>query len=204
MGRTSGLTGERLAGGESIPGSCVNAGGVVSAEMDDMCAVLSGMGQSVRRFLFGMCGDWHVAEDLAQESLLKAWRSRASFGGRANVRTWVFGIARNAWIDHLRRRSVRERQQAMIEARELQKRPATCDPAASAARDEFSVQMARALTRLPDEQREALAMRESDGLTFAEIARLLEVPVGTVKSRVRYALMKLADELRAFAPEQTS
>ena len=64
--------------------------------------------------------------------------------------------------------------------------------------------MALAMTSLPPEQREALAMRESDGLTFIEIARLLDLPVATVKSRVRYALTKLANELRAFAPEQAS
>jgi RNA polymerase sigma-70 factor (ECF subfamily) len=64
--------------------------------------------------------------------------------------------------------------------------------------------MELALARLPGVQREVLAMRESDGLTFSEIARLLELPVATVKSRVRYALTKLANELRAFAPEQAS
>jgi len=193
-----------LAGGESILGSFVNAGGAVSPEMDEMRAALSGLGPAVRRFLFGMCGDWHVAEDLAQESLLKAWRSRANFGGRARVRTWVFGIARNAWIDYLRRSRVRQRQRATIESEQLATVPAASGPVACAVRQEFSTEMESALTKLPDKQREALAMRESDGLTFAEIARLIEVPVGTVKSRVRYALMKLADELKAFAPEHTS
>jgi len=191
-----------LAGVESITGGSVDIRGAAPLDADEMRAAVSGVGESVRRFVFGMCGDWHVAEDLAQESLLKAWRSRASFDGRANVRTWVFAIARNTWLDYLRRRRVRGVEETMDQATAtVSKVPG---PFASASRREFSTQMESALTRLTSEQREALAMRESGGLTFPQIARLLELPVSTVKSRVRYALMKLADELRAFAPEQTS
>ena len=61
-----------------------------------------------------------------------------------------------------------------------------------------------ALGTLPAAQREALALRESEGLTFRQIADLLKVPAATVKSRVRYALIKLADELKAFRPELAS
>jgi RNA polymerase sigma-70 factor (ECF subfamily) len=191
-----------LAGGESITGGSVDVGGVAPLDAEDMRAALSDAGRTVRRFLFGMCGDWDVAEDLAQESLLKAWRSRANFNGRANVRTWVFSIARNAWIDHLRRRRVRGVEETMDQAATTASMVPS--PVASASRREFSTQMELALARLPGVQREVLAMRESDGLTFSEIARLLELPVATVKSRVRYALTKLANELRAFAPEQAS
>lgn len=191
-----------MAAGESIMGGSANVGGIGPLDADEMRAAVSDTGPAVRRFLFGMCNDWHVAEDLAQESLLKAWRSRANFDRRANVRTWVFAIARNAWIDYLRRRRVRGVEETMEQAAATISR--TPGPVASASGREFSVQMELALASLPPDQREALAMRESDGLSFAEIARLLELPVTTVKSRVRYALTKLARELRAFAPEQAS
>jgi RNA polymerase sigma-70 factor (ECF subfamily) len=191
-----------LTVGESIIGGSIDVGGKVPLHSEELRAAVSDTGGVVRRFLFGMCGDWHVAEDLAQESLLKAWRSRASFNGRSNVRTWVFTIARNAWIDYLRRQRTRGVEETMDQA------TATAStapgPVASASGREFTTQMALAMTSLPPEQREALAMRESDGLTFIEIARLLDLPVATVKSRVRYALTKLANELRAFAPEQAS
>ena len=191
-----------MAVGESIMGGQVDLGGTAPLDTDEMRAAVSDTGPAVRRFMFGMCGDWHVAEDLAQESLLKAWRSRANFDGRANVRTWVFAIARNAWLDYLRRRRVRGVEETMDQAIATAS-TAPC-PVASASGREFATQMELALARLPAEQREALAMRESDGLTFPEIARLLELPIATVKSRVRYALAKLANELRAFAPEQES
>jgi RNA polymerase sigma-70 factor, ECF subfamily len=191
-----------LAAGESIMGGAVNVGGTGPLDADEMRAAVSDTGPAVRRFLFGMCCDWHVAEDLAQESLLKAWRSRANFNRRANVRTWVFAIARNAWVDYLRRKRVRGVEETMEQAAAtISRNPG---PFALASGREFSVQMELAMASLPPDQREALAMREADGLSFTEIARLLELPVATVKSRVRYALTKLARELRAFAPEHAS
>ncbi len=150
---------------------------------------------AVRRFLFGMCGDWHQAEDLAQEALLRAWRSRERFDGNAAATTWLFTIARNAWRDSLRRRKVRPQVHAIQDITEPAGREPA--PAAAAERGELAAAVAAAMAKLPDEQREALSMRESRGLKFEQIAALLGVPAATVKSRVRYALLKLADELRA-------
>jgi RNA polymerase sigma-70 factor (ECF subfamily) len=153
---------------------------------------------AVRRFLFGMCGDWNQAEDMAQEALLKAWARRQSFGGRSNVRTWVFAIARNHWLDQLRRRRTKPCEETMNE-----NTTATTDPPPymQLRRGELAGAVAAALEKLPSEQREALALRESEGLTFNQVAQMLDIPVATAKSRVRYALLKLADELKPFQSE---
>ena len=165
----------------------------------ELRAALAEAGPAVRRYLFGMCRDWDRAEDLAQEAMLRAWRFRAGFAGRANVRTWVFRIARNHWLDQLRRGRARPRMDAMGE-------PSTYassepSPAAAVQRGELAEAVERALAVLPDPQREALALRESKGLTFAQIGEVLGIPPGTAKSRVRYALLKLADTLAPFGPE---
>jgi len=152
---------------------------------------------AVRRFIFGMCGDWHVAEDVAQEAMLKAWRSRGSFDGRADARTWIFAIARNQWRDFLRRRSGRRETSMSLELTET----AMASPPARAEQAEQAEAVDRALETLPPEQREALALRESQGLSFAQIGELLDVPPATAKSRVRYALTKLAEQLKRFGPE---
>lgn len=149
-----------------------------------------------------MCGDWEQAEDLAQESLLKAWDKKGLFDGRSAVQTWVFTIARNTWRDRLRRKKTAREHTSMDEADTI----ATTDPApdAAASRKELGTAVRQALAKLPDEQREVLALRESEGLTFSQIAAMLAIPVATAKSRARYALLKLATELQGFQAELES
>ena len=164
--------------------------------------VMSDIAAALRRYIFGMCGNWSEAEDIAQEALLKAWAKRDSFDGRANPKTWIFTIARNHWRDRLRRAKVRPRVLA-IEYEPASANPNSSPPAA-AGRAELAEAIAKAVARLPDEQREALSLRESEGLTFNEIGQMLGVPAATVKSRVRYALLKLADELKPYSRELES
>ena len=162
---------------------------------DSLRQELTGSAGGVRRFLFALCRDWHQAEDLAQEALLKAWAGRGSFNGRSSVRTWVCAVARNLWLDQLRRKTLRPND---LPAADDLPGPAA-GPADQAQQAELSAALAAALRSLPPEQHEALALRESGLLTFEEIAQVLGVPAATVKSRVRYGLMKLAEQLRAFA-----
>ena len=164
-----------------------------------MRSELADAAPAVRRYLFGMCGSWECSEEVAQEALMKAWARRESFDGRAHIRTWVFAIARNAWRDRLRRTRTHPREMTMTqEPTLLSNEP---PPHAAAARVELRAAVRSAMDELPPEQREALAMRESEGLTFSQIAELLDVPLPTVKSRVRYALEKLARSLEPYRGE---
>jgi len=163
-------------------------------------AALDESAEAVRAYLFGMTGDWHEAEDLAQAAMLKAWRKRDQFSGLATAKTWIFTIARNHWRDALRSRR-RRTGAAMIQDGHdtlLQVAATTPAPADPLLQQELAAAVSRAMATLPDAQREALSLRESDGLTFSQMADILELPVATVKSRVRYALTKLANELSSY------
>ncbi len=187
-----------MAQPHEMPPPARNGGSTVSD--DDLREALSELAPKVRRYLLGLCGDAHRADDLAQQALAKAWAKRESFAGRSSLTTWVYTIARNHWRDQLRRKP---RPEVPMNP-SVQHASPQPGPAGQLARAEFRRALASALDALPADQREALALRESDGLSFPEIARMLSLPVGTVKSRVRYALLKLADALEPFGRELDS
>jgi RNA polymerase sigma-70 factor (ECF subfamily) len=138
--------------------------------------------QSVWRYLRRLLGDPAAAEDVAQETFLRVYRRLPTFAFRSRFSTWVFQIARNAGLDELRSRARDERTR-----RAVRPVPSTADGPA-AARAEIDA----ALATLPVDQREALLLVEVLGLRYAEAAAVLAVPVGTVKSRVFGARVRLA------------
>lgn len=127
-----------------------------------------------------------LAEDLAQETLLMVWRKAALFDPvRAQASTWIFTLARNLRIDAKRR----ERDpQAVAEFFESVVEPIPSDYLLSAERDAL---VRRALTQLPVEQAEAIRLSFYEDRPHSEIAGLLGLPLGTVKSRVRLAMARL-------------
>lgn len=159
-------------------------------------AELCGCAVGLRQYLYGMCGDADLAGDLSQEALLKAWRAKGSFAGNSSVKTWLFSIARNVWVDDLRRRQTAGTSEGMEQLEH--QASSSASPLAQAGQSELRQHLRQAMDKLPVDQREALALRQSQGMKFHEVAALLGVPVATVKSRVRYALLKLADELERY------
>jgi RNA polymerase sigma-70 factor, ECF subfamily len=127
------------------------------------------------------------AEDLAQEVFVAAWRGLARFRGDAAFSTWLFALARNACIDQARRRSVRPQ---LTEARE----PAA-DPVDEAPRETARAIFAAA-AELSVPLRQALLLRDVQGLSYEEIARLQGVPVGTVRSRLAAARAEVVRRVR--------
>lgn len=131
------------------------------------------------------------AEDVLQEIYMQIWRTPASFvAARGSLGGWLAVVARNRSIDALRRRRPTEAVEDVVLA-------ANCDLAADAERN-LLVQRARAvLVTLPAEQRKTLEMAFFDGLTHAEIAEMTGDPLGTVKTRIRSALLSLRKALQA-------
>jgi len=140
----------------------------------------------MRAFGRTLTGDVEQAEDLAQETLLQAWRCRDQFRPGTNLRAWLSTILRNRFYSTQRRRKWRAEYDQEIIERTL---VAPDDPAANVELEDVR----RALAMLPDFQREALILVGAGGMAYDEVAAIMGCPVGTVKSRVRRA----RDELQA-------
>jgi len=139
----------------------------------------------LRAFARGLCGRSDKADDLVQEAVLRAWSSAASFVPGSNLRAWVFTIARNHFLNELRRAS-REVQFDDGHAETLAAMGTEPDEAMRLTDVE------RALARLPEERREALLLVGASGFSYDEAARICGVAAGTMKSRVSRGRAQLA------------
>jgi RNA polymerase sigma-70 factor, ECF subfamily len=146
---------------------------------------------------YRMVGDRVIAEDVAQEAFLSIWRSRLRYQPeRGSVRTWVLGIVHHRGIDALRRGMVHERRRASAEGiEERHEAPELTE--VEAARREEARSVRSALESLPEEQSRVIELAYFGGFSHSQIAEMLEMPIGTVKGRMRLGLDKLRRALVA-------
>lgn len=152
----------------------------------------------------GIVKDPSVAEEIAQEALIRVWRHAPVYDARrGSVTTWVLTITRNLAIDALRlRRAVPVEPDDLIALGLVSD---DADPADAAQRADATWRVHEALRTIPLEQRRALLLSAYYGLTAQEISALEEIPLGTAKTRIRAALMKvrlaLAEPAEGGVPE---
>lgn len=142
-------------------------------------------------FIRRMVGDVALAEDLTQETLLRAERSRASFHGDASPRTWLFAIALNACRDYFRA-NARNTERA-VDLSAAERLPANVNLEQAQAQTEMGTCISAYLFRLPERQREVVALHDMGGLDHEEIARLL----GITEPNARVVLHRGRASLRA-------
>jgi RNA polymerase sigma-70 factor, ECF subfamily len=139
---------------------------------------------------YRMMGEKQAAEDLAQEAFIKVWRRAGSYRAqKASVRTWILSIVHNRGIDQLRSHASRRRTQEKIEASAASSQPS--EAFAETWRNTQAEQVREALSTLPKEQLKILELAYFSGYTHVQIAELLNVPLGTVKGRMRLGLKKI-------------
>ncbi len=156
---------------------------------------LDGLADPLYRFLLRMTRDRDLAADLTQEALLRAWRKRRSLKNEEARRAWLFRIATNLYGDHCRRTR-------RIELSELgQQVDRTLLPEQAAVDRELHDQVAAALDELPDRQREVMHLRVIEQLSPAEIADILGIDAGAVRSSLAAARKRLRVQLRHLWPE---
>lgn len=144
----------------------------------------------LRAFGRSLSGNRDTADDLVQETLLKAWAARKRFQAGTNMRAWTFIILRNLYLSQMRRSRFRGEWDDLVADRIL------AAPASQDRHVELS-DLQRALLHLPQPQREALILVGAGGFAYEEAAEICQVAVGTIKSRVargRVALEALLSE----------
>ncbi|MEU3344938.1 sigma-70 family RNA polymerase sigma factor [Streptomyces sp. NPDC006700] len=151
--------------------------------------------RDVRRYVTYLAGDPQKADDLTQDTFLRALGSLHRFEGRSSARTWLLTIARRAVVDSLRYASARP---PLAETDDWQTTVERCQPLGLPGFEEGVVLM-DLVDSLPDDRREAFVLTQMLGLPYAEAAAASRCPIGTVRSRVARARMSLAGALEAAA-----
>jgi RNA polymerase sigma-70 factor (ECF subfamily) len=152
-------------------------------------------------FLLRRVRDRERAEELYQDVWTKVIEGCGEFRGDSKVSTWLYTIARNRCIDHARRMKLRSHRTLDAPGHDsnppLVERIGNPGPSvdALAAGATLKERIALAVEQLPDDQQEVFLLRQLQGLGFREIAEIVNVPVNTVKSRMRYALERLQQQL---------
>ena len=141
----------------------------------------------VWRFVAGLV-DPGTADDLTQETYLRAFRALSEFEGRSSPRTWLLGIARRTCADHIRAAQRRRRLAATLAS--TPDRGTTPDHAGLVGAQDL-------LTRLPEDRRCAFVLTQVLGLSYDEAAAVEGVPVGTIRSRVARARIQLVEAMTA-------
>ena len=153
----------------------------------------------VYRTCFHMMGNAEDAADCAQETMLRAFRAFSSFRQEAQFSTWITRIAMNVCTDELRKRRAVVSLDALREEAGFDPPDPKKSPYAHLEDQERLLLLRRALAALPDDARQLIVLREMRGMSYDEIAEALELPLGTVKSRISRARDKLADLLKQSA-----
>ena len=139
-----------------------------------------------------------AADDLVQETFLRAWKYFETFDTATNCRAWLFRILRNAWISRWRK----SRLELPLSETEAETIEPYYDWEEGFLRDEFSADVKRALSDLPADYRMAVLLADVEEFTYEEIARIMECPIGTVMSRLNRARRILVRLIRVQREEE--
>ncbi|MDH4241331.1 MAG: sigma-70 family RNA polymerase sigma factor [Phycisphaerae bacterium] len=145
---------------------------------------------NVRAYMFCACGSWTDADDMVQDCYLRALRGWGQFDGRASRQAWLFGIARMTRADWYRKKM---RKSAAVSVANLD----DMDSGLREGEDVNKINMVwDAIKELGAEQSEVVHLRFAAGLGYAEIARVLGVPIGTVRSRLHRGLKAIREKVK--------
>jgi RNA polymerase sigma-70 factor (ECF subfamily) len=152
-------------------------------------------------FAVRLTGSRHAAEDLTQETFLRAWRHGVGTRDADRTRVWLFQIAANLWRDQLRRKRLAPERAGPLDFEQPDSR--TCPRIFAEQQEQVTLAMA-SLDELPARQREVLYLSACEGLAHTEIAEILECTLDAVKSNLSIARRKMRAQLAETLPSETT
>ena len=150
---------------------------------------------NVWRFILKSVHNPQDAEELTQETFISAWRSLQTFRGESKFSTWLLGIALNIARNHCNRSASRKEVELPDEHVLESLLPQAEDPLALTQSKQMLQELDRAIARLPSELREVVLLVRLEDLALEEAAALLQIPLGTVKSRLSRARERLSEDM---------
>ena len=159
----------------------------------------------IYNYIWRMISNLDDVEDLTQEVFVRAFTSIKSFRGESNLRTWLYKIATNLCVDKYRRAGLEKRLLIPLDRESGDDEPSgfevpdgTYDPERAYERSELQIEVQKALSRLPEKLRAAILLCDIEGMTYEDIAGAIGCPLGTVKSRLFNARLRLRDLLKPY------
>ena len=158
--------------------------------------------EPIVNLVYRFCGDIHLAEDAAQEAFVRAWKHLPAYQHKNSFRAWVYRISTNAALDMLRReKPVEELDETVYVDISRNNHSGNENPEKSYSRSELAAEINQAVLGLPMASRSVLILREYENLSYREIAEILEIPLGTVMSRLSYGRKLLMEKLSFYLEE---
>ncbi|GAB18932.1 putative RNA polymerase ECF-type sigma factor [Gordonia effusa NBRC 100432] len=186
---TAGFTFEDLSDDEL-------AGAAAVGDRDAFAVLVTRLTPVLLRYLRRMVSDQHVAEDLAQETLLHAWKGLPDFAFRSSFRTWVFSIGHRKAVDHYRRR-----RDVPTETDDFAALPSPApEPAESVEHSSLREALTFELSQLSPAARACWWLREVEGLSLDEIASVLRITPGSARGHLQRSRKQLAERLDVWRP----
>jgi RNA polymerase sigma-70 factor (ECF subfamily) len=147
--------------------------------------------RGVFNVVYRMCGDNLIAEDASQETFIRAWQNLSSYRPQTPLRNWLYRIAFNAGMDMLRK----NKRILPDDIEDMHLTDGQPSPESLASQNERTAMVQKAILSLPDASRAVLVLKEYEGMSYHEIADALDIPIGTVMSRLNYARKLLKEKL---------
>lgn len=159
--------------------------------------VISDNEDKILNLIYGMTGDYHLSQDLTQETFIKAFKSIKSFNGKSKISTWLYRIAVNLTIDHKRKKCVQVEQAGNDIDTNKPETKICSDPDSQCQKKAVKDILFEAIHKLPDQQREVFILREINGCSTKEVAEILGVTSELVKWRLHKARSVLKKTLES-------